>query len=156
MHHTIRDEYLWLRGNGMKDKLILIGAILLAITMLYLGRGELRPLSVLDSNHVYAQMIGVGAKSMGILTDSTTTLAYGTVTNPTTSALTVILTAVQARIYPTATVTLSGTDSANYSATHNCGTTGVAQGATCVVTITFTPPTTTGAKNATATVGYSW
>jgi hypothetical protein len=140
----------------MKDKLILIGGILLAITMLYLGRGELRPISHLDSGHVYAQMIAKGAKSYGILTGATTTEAFGTVTNPTTSSVTMVITANQARIYPDTTVTLSGTNSAEFSAAHNCGTTGVAQGGTCVVTFTFSPNTTTGAKTGTATIGYSW
>jgi hypothetical protein len=142
----------------MKDKLILIGAILLAITMLYLGRHELRIASILHPNPVYAQgMIGAYAgRAVGNLTGNTTTVDFSTVTNPTTATAIVTFTANTVKMYFT-TIAIGGTNSAEYSfVTWNCPTTGLAAASTCTAQLEFMPNTTTGAKSGSASISYSW
>jgi hypothetical protein len=141
----------------MKDKLILAGVILLALTLLFLGRHELRIASMLNPNHVYAGgVIGDVGRAVGSLSGNTTTQAFGTVTNPTTATAIVTFTANTVKMYFT-TIAIGGTNSAEYSfVTWNCPTTGLAAASTCTAQLEFAPNTTTGAKSGSATISYSW
>jgi hypothetical protein len=141
----------------MKDKLILAGVILLTLTMLFLGRHELRIASILHPAPVYAGgVIGDVGRAVGSLSGNTTTQAFGTVTNPTTATAIVTFTANTVKMYFT-TVAIGGTNSAEYSfVTWNCPTTGLAAASTCTAQLEFAPNTTTGAKSGSATISYSW
>jgi hypothetical protein len=141
----------------MKDKLILAGVILLIILALFLGRHELRIASVLNPTHVYAQgMVGDAGRAVGSLSGNTTTVAFGTVTNPTTATAIVTFTANTVKMYFT-TIAIGGTNSAEYSfVTWNCPTTGLAAASTCTAQLEFAPNTTTGLKSGSASISYSW
>ncbi len=99
-------------------------------------------------------VVGSGATISGSLSVSPTLYNFGTVTNPTTVVYTFALTASGTTIYPAA-ATESGTDAAYFAETHDCPTS-MAPSSTCILTVTYSPPTTTGANNATISIPYTW
>jgi hypothetical protein len=136
----------------MKDKLIwpLLAALL--ITAAIVGRDMFKP-----PRDLYAQGMGPGpnvSRAVGALTGATTSYDFGTVTSTATASYSMVMTALTVTIYPSAP-NVSGTNYTDFSATDNCGTVRPAS-STCIMTYTFTPPTLTGAKNATITVPYTW
>jgi hypothetical protein len=108
----------------------------------------------------FAQMVSTvlgSSAALGPGMSGKTTLAYGTVTNPNTSKLTVTYTNVgDVTLYPAAP-TIDGTNSAEFAIlTTYTYPASVAVAATYSLEIKFTPNTTAGAKAAALHQNYTW
>ena len=120
----------------------IIFACLLIIAAIFVGISE------------PAMLMGVHYKTFSAsasLTVSPTLKAFGTVTNPTTAVQTFLFTASGTNLAPT--VSFTGTNTTNFTYTHNFPEE-MAPSSTAVMTVTFQPDTTTGAKAATISVNY--
>jgi PASTA domain/Abnormal spindle-like microcephaly-assoc'd, ASPM-SPD-2-Hydin len=92
---------------------------------------------------------GPGSAAAYVL--SSTSIAFGsTALNFATKATTVTLANTGGAALPIASIALTGTNSGQFSRTHNCGSS-VAAGSTCTISVTF-KPTSTGLKSASVTV----
>ena len=94
-----------------------------------------------------------GGVPQGFLKSNTTTYDFGTVTATATATYSFTVTAFGTTIYPSLAYT--GTNTSNFTYTHNVPAT-MDAGSTALITATFQPDTTTGAKNATIGITYTW
>jgi hypothetical protein len=92
---------------------------------------------------------GTGAKAA--YTWSTSSLAFGNqALNLASSAKTITVRSTGVVALPIRSITIGGTNPAQFARTHNCGTS-LAPGASCTISVTF-KPTSTGAKAATLSI----
>jgi hypothetical protein len=120
----------------------LIFACLLIIAAIFVGISE------------PAMLMGIHYQSSAVsasLTVSPTLKDFGTVTSTATASQTFLFTASGLSLNPT--VSFTGTNTTNFTYTHNFPEE-MAPSSTAVMTVTFQPDATTGAKNATFTINY--